>query len=116
MNKIASVLLIPIVALLFYNQVANWHFHKLPSGYIVEHAHPYSKSQKSDSNFPKHSHTELELIVLAILYTTVSLLVLVIPFAFAGQFIVKEVVTQYSFCLHKSSNRLADSLRGPPIN
>jgi len=66
-KKIALFITLPLVLWLFYNQAANWHFHLLENGDVVEHAHPYQNSGKSDSPFQDHHHTEFEFSVLSLI-------------------------------------------------
>lgn len=72
-------MIVPFLFLLFFNRVANWHFHILPSGLVIEHSHPFSKNTSSNSPFQNHSHTEFEIIVLTLIATLSGfLLVLVV--------------------------------------
>jgi hypothetical protein len=81
MKKLLSVVLILSTLALFYNNVINRHFHKLPNGIIVEHAHPFNKAaSSSDSPFENHHHTGLEYLILDMVYY--SGLILVMAFIF----------------------------------
>jgi hypothetical protein len=42
---------------LFTNSLVNRHSHRLPSGIIIEHAHPFSSNQ---TPIQQHSHTDKE--------------------------------------------------------
>ena len=55
---------IAILACFIANSSLNWHFHKLPTGIVVEHAHPYQKS-KSGVPFQNHNHNSFEFFFLS---------------------------------------------------
>ncbi len=57
---------------LFHNRVANWHFHELPNGIIVDHAHPYAKIPFSTNNFAEdHQHNDIEFLILDLIFKAV---------------------------------------------
>ena len=69
MKRLLSFVLILFVMALFFNNVVNWHYHRLPNGLVIEHAHPYSKSPFSaDSPYAKHNHSDFEFLVLGLVY------------------------------------------------
>jgi hypothetical protein len=56
--KHAAVFMLLIsVMWLFTNSLVNRHSHRLPSGIIIEHAHPFSSNQ---TPLQQHSHTDKE--------------------------------------------------------
>lgn len=60
-KHIISLLLIPLVVGIGINYIQNGHYHKLPGGEVVQHAHPYEKDTSApDSPFQKHHHTSFE--------------------------------------------------------
>ncbi len=68
LRKLVLIILIPALCWLFYNQVANWHYARLPNGLMIEHSHPYNKhTASSHSPIPNHSHTKSELLHLDII-------------------------------------------------
>lgn len=69
---------IPAVMMLYYNQKANWHFHILSNGMVVEHAHPFKKHHTPGTPFQSHHHTDLELSILAQLSNLAAMTVLVL--------------------------------------
>ncbi len=74
-----TLLLLPAFVFLMHNQVANWHYHLLPSGIPVKHAHPFDKSELPPKPFASHGHTDLELLLFGQLsqtFTTVLLVML----------------------------------------
>ncbi len=56
---------LPQVLWLFYNQAANWHFHRLENGCVMQHAHPYQKSGWGNTPFQDHKHTPIECSILS---------------------------------------------------
>jgi hypothetical protein len=60
-----------VVVLCFLtNTTLNQHFHKLSSGFVISHAHPFDKGN-AGKPFQDHHHTSLELIILEQLSHTV---------------------------------------------
>lgn len=59
-----SVIWAGIVLLLSYQQQLNrtWHYHQLPSGVLVKHAHPYHKNSNT-TNGSNHSHKANEILL-----------------------------------------------------
>ena len=47
-----------VLSLISFNQAYYGHFHRLPDGRTIYHAHPY---QQKDTPFPFHQHNSLEL-------------------------------------------------------
>ncbi|MFA8451339.1 MAG: hypothetical protein ACEPOW_11660 [Bacteroidales bacterium] len=59
-KKIVSSILLPIMLLLSWNTVSNWHYHILSSGEIVKHAHPFKKSSNNSNPIKSHTHSQCE--------------------------------------------------------
>ena len=71
MKKILSFVLVFITIGIFFNNNVYRHFHKLPNGLLIEHAHPYKSPVTSPSSLPasnlpceKHHHSNLEYLIL----------------------------------------------------
>ncbi len=121
MNRLLSVALIVFIQALFFNNAVNWHYHKLPNGIIVEHAHPFSKSKSTASSkapyspFEKHQHTEFEYLILDILYYGG----LVLLFAFLSLSVFREfknrVILSKLISFYGSIHSLLPPLRAPPV-
>jgi hypothetical protein len=66
LRRIAKVI-IPIFLVIavcaLTNETINQHFHKLPSGEIIRHAHPFKKSN-TGTPFQNHHHNASELVLL----------------------------------------------------
>ena len=52
------------IVIINYNIIANGHFHLDENGLFNFHAHPYSKGNDNLPFYPKHKHTQIELIYL----------------------------------------------------
>ena len=59
-RKFIAVAMVTFVALLAVNNSVFQHFHRLPDGQIVAHAHPFTKNTNPDSPFQSHKHTQFE--------------------------------------------------------
>lgn len=66
LRKIAH-LIVPVIILtvtcFIANSNLNQHYHKLSSGFVVKHAHPYQK-ENSDIPFQSHAHSSFEFFLL----------------------------------------------------
>jgi hypothetical protein len=115
MRKLLSFILIIATSALFYNNVSNWHFHMLPNGMIIEHAHPYRPASLPGSPFEKHTHSDLEFLIFDLIYYSGSILV----FLFAGIILLVQPVRIYRFnrpLLHTGSlYPTLPFLRAPPV-
>lgn len=77
LRQLLAILLLPLILLLYFNRMANWHYHQLSNGIVIEHAHPYPKTSDSRSYpFADHHHTDSEYYYLDVLFRTVFVLVL----------------------------------------
>lgn len=69
MKRLLSFVLIIFTLALFFNNAVNWHYHQLPNGIVVEHAHPYGKSSSASSSpFENHHHSDFEYLILDLVY------------------------------------------------
>jgi hypothetical protein len=59
---IIPVLLVGVICFLT-NSTINQHFHKLSSGIILKHSHPFNK-ENTGKPFQEHHHTSSELVIL----------------------------------------------------
>lgn len=73
---IIPVFLIVVICFLT-NATINQHFHKLSSGLVVKHAHPFDR-ENTGSPFQEHHHSSSELLLLEFMSTTVFWIYLVI--------------------------------------
>ncbi|HSV76740.1 MAG TPA: hypothetical protein VLH37_06885 [Bacteroidales bacterium] len=112
--RISIFLIILLVLGLFYNQAANWHFHLLGNGTIIEHAHPFNDENRSESPFPNHTHTAMEYNFLAqfsnvlVLLVFALFLLLLLSRGFISYF------SSYSLYLTQAPDLSGRLLRAPP--
>ena len=92
MKKTARII-IPVFLIIVFsfltNNIVNQHFHKLSSGQIVKHAHPYNE-ENSGTPFQKHHHSSSELLFLEQMSNTVFWVCLFFAFM-AMLFITAEI-------------------------
>jgi hypothetical protein len=112
-GRFIILLSLPAVMFLFHNQLANWHYHLLDNGMVVEHSHPYSKP-KSGSPFQQHSHSDLEYTILAQLSNILPLLVLLFFLAFTFESLKNAIGQKPLRIFFYSSYLSCNPLRGPP--
>jgi hypothetical protein len=116
MKKLISIFMIVSVMMLFYNNIANWHYHKLPNGIVVEHAHPFSKPA-SDPFYPfqKHQHSDIEYLILDIVYSIG--LIIVLMYTGLLLFLKLQKITRVLLPVpvFSSNNQALPPLRAPPI-
>jgi hypothetical protein len=114
MRRSVSFLLILLTLALFFNNAANWHFHKLPNGLIVEHAHPYAKFPSSDYPYQQHQHSDLEYLILDTIFHAAFIIVLL--FAGLRLLLPAKPVARSVMPVHIVNNRYTafPHLRGPP--
>jgi hypothetical protein len=116
MKRLLSFVLILFVMALFFNNAINWHYHRLPNGLVVEHAHPYSKSPFSaDSPFARHNHTDFEFLVLGLVYHSglIVLLAALMLSVFRESIFLPLILRPVPF--YSSGNTSLPLLRAPPL-
>lgn len=117
MARFLTLIILPAMMMLSYNQVANWHYHTGPLGIPVMHAHPFNKSELPASPFAKHSHTAMEFIIwgqLSQLFTlTLGLLMLIGLFFNLRR---KKFLLPYSSSFSNQLFCTLPLLRAPPVN
>ena len=59
-TKLLAAVLVIVVGILAVNSTANYHLHKLPSGQIVAHSHPFKSATEGNSPVQSHNHTRFE--------------------------------------------------------
>ena len=115
MKKHLSFILIIFTLALFFNNAVNWHYHQLPNGIVIEHAHPYEKPSSS-AGYPveNHHHSDIEYLILDLIFA--SGLIIILAFVglelflhFRKRLVVRELP---AIPIHKHS--LSPPLRGPP--
>ena len=84
-RKYLVIFILPALFWLFTNSVINWHYHQLPSGIIIQHAHPYKKQSTENSPIQSHDHSSVELVLLDLVSNPLFLLTVFI--VAVGQFL-----------------------------
>lgn len=112
MKKIIPLLLVLPMLWLFHNRMANWHFHELSNGIIIEHAHPYEKSPGTSSE--NHQHSAFEFLLLDLLFKAVYFILVLASFYqfFFRKFKALEKILIQAFVSLKHHG--IASLRAPP--
>ena len=114
-RKILVILTVPAVMWLFFNQLANWHYHVLPNGIVIEHAHPFTNNQVPGAPYQNHNHTDFEYTVLGLISSITGLIILTF---ILSSFLVRPwkrlllPATQVLFPPQVSKTHLQ---RGPPV-
>jgi len=109
--------LIPVTMLLVHNQLSNWHYHVLPSGIIVKHAHPYNKADNNNSPFGKHKHSDFEFFILGqIAALSVILLIFLFFFADISRRNQDLIPSRYLFPFDQQQKLSLRFLRAPPAS
>ena len=109
-KRIIGILSIALILMLIGNKAMFWHTHHLSDGSVIQHAHPYSKSQESQSG-TQHQHNNFEFL----LFQQLLILSLIAFFVFSIQ--RKKI---YSLVSKITENKKFDHLiylsrlRGPP--
>ncbi len=63
-RKSLALLLTVTLLLLLYNNTVNRHFHMLPGGLLIEHAHPFGSPASIFDGIDDHSHSDKEILLL----------------------------------------------------
>ena len=115
-QKIIAVILTIGVLLFFYNISSNWHYHKLPNGVIIVHAHPYVTQNNTSGNIPMntHHHTASQYAFFAGIMSTMVLLLLILIIKKQQQFLIKSYNNFHSIVDNRFIQQCFD-LRAPPL-
>ncbi len=116
MKRLLSFLLIASTLALFWNNAVNWHYHQLPNGIVVEHAHPYSKTPASPGTpFEKHHHSDFEYLILDLIYHgTLIVLMVVLALVAYRQLLMRNIRLKLPERVYSRYYSLP-LLRGPPL-
>jgi hypothetical protein len=115
MKKQLSIILIIFTLALFFNNAVNWHYHQLPNGIVIEHAHPYEKSSSSaGSPFQSHQHSDIEYLILDLIFGGGLIIVLVLPVLKLFLQFRERLLFVEPLAIPIQTPSLAPPLRGPP--
>ncbi len=64
-ENLGRILIVVSIVWMLHNYYSNWHYHRLPNGVLVVHAHPFSAGEHSKTPFPvdEHKHESSQLLV-----------------------------------------------------
>jgi hypothetical protein len=113
LDKYLLILLFPALSWLFINNSINGHSHRLKSGYIIYHAHPYKKDNTGKSPFQSHNHSNRELFLLDLISNI--LFILAMPFFLSTvQKLSREIKIYYRHTSPCLDTYTSQNYRGPP--
>jgi hypothetical protein len=108
--------IIPLVLVLYFNQVSNWHSHVLHNGLVIEHSHPFKNSKIPGTPFQNHHHSDFDYLLLAQMTLVLTLLATAFVFGLIG------LRSHFDFPIFSNSSfvktpELSNNLlRAPPAN
>ena len=114
-KKIIPALLVPVVMLWFFNSVNYRHYHKLPDGSVIAHAHPYNKKSSDTKPFKTHNHTSAELFFLSFFSNPVLILALLFFCIGKELFFSKSIIHHFSTNLPVKRFYPNRNYRAPPF-
>jgi hypothetical protein len=98
------------------NATINQHYHKLSSGIILSHAHPYQNSDDAGVPFKNHTHSRAEFIFLEQISTTVFWIYLFIVLLIPSLFIFKTVPVPVVIFIRKRFLYFLRNYHAPPFH
>ncbi|MBU0765248.1 MAG: hypothetical protein KJ607_10485 [Bacteroidetes bacterium] len=66
------------VFLLSFNSIINIHTHRLSSGEVIIHSHPYNHAKEEGAPYKPHRHTKTELLVISMISNPVFLVAFIL--------------------------------------
>ncbi len=111
-KKFVVLVLIGVMGMLIANKAVFLHTHKLSNGVVIEHAHPFDKSNDSKP-YKTHHHSNAAFY----LFTNLEILFLVLFLSFAFVlFVKKEQFLFESKVRYNSIGKSQKKGRAPPYN
>ena len=110
--KLVTWLVIGMMGMLIANKAVFMHTHKLSDGTVIEHAHPFNKTNDT-TPYKSHHHSKAELLF----FQNLDILLQIVFFTFALLTLVKKV--KYTFYIkprHTLSCIILHKGRAPPIS
>lgn len=115
-KKLILIILLPAISWLFFNSVYYRHLHKISSGIVISHAHPFSNTDCANSPFSGHNHSENEYILYDVLSN--SIIPILVGLFFGALLFLTVTDKLQSFPLENFYNCgycLIRDYRGPPF-
>ncbi len=119
LRKISRILVpVFLVVILCYvaNATINQHYHKLSSGVILSHAHPYQNSDNPGIPFKDHNHSSAEFIFLEQISITVFWISLIILLLTPSLGIFKELSVPVVHFFRKQYLYFLRNYHAPPFH
>ncbi len=114
-QKYASVLLLFMLLTVMYNNITNKHYHLLPNGQMIVHAHPFSKNESNEAQ-KQHTHSSNQLFVIIQINNLFSLILTVSFLLLCIQENLKKKIVQFQIKPTFSFPKINYRLRAPPLN
>ena len=109
---IIPVLLVSIICF-FSNLALNQHFHKLSSGEVVKHAHPFKKGNAGNP-FQEHNHTAAEMVMLEQISNNFINIHSAIKMPAPPWTAIEDLKPQLIASIRNSEHSLLNNYRAPP--
>ncbi len=119
LRKISRVLIpVFLVLICFYitNETINQHYHKLSSGIILSHSHPYHENNDAGVPFKNHNHSSGEFIVLQLISTTLFWFCILIFLLAPILFVFKKHTFQIIILFRKRDLYFLRNYHAPPFH
>ena len=107
-------ILLPAIFLLYFNQASNGHYHKLPNGEIICHAHPYHHQNNDQSPFENHPHSKSEYFILSLLSNLLTLLCFFLVLANFIKIFCRKIEYKTNEIFPPYKYKYSNVYRGPP--
>lgn len=107
-------ILLPAIFCLYFNQASNGHYHKLPNGEIVHHAHPYHHQNNNEHPFEDHQHSKSEYFILALLSNPLTLLCFFLVLTNPIKILYRKIEYQTNETFSTYKYNYPNVYRGPP--
>ncbi|MBL7904894.1 MAG: hypothetical protein JNL22_07720 [Bacteroidales bacterium] len=112
-NHLTLVLLLPAVLWLFTNSLINRHNHRLPSGVVIQHAHPWQNAGDR-LPFQSHKHSEQEIACFD-QFAAISTLLIGIMTLVILLLVLRLAVSRFTTKAEILNQKIVYRLRPPPF-
>ncbi|GAO29351.1 hypothetical protein [Geofilum rubicundum] len=114
-KQLLVLLSLPFLIWLYHNQMVNWHYHQMDNGAVIKHAHPYSSARIPGQPYQDHQHTSAEFFMLALLFSSTSLLAILIVLGILFSCLNTSLFIPRTSRLIVFGYQWTNQLRGPPV-
>lgn len=114
-ENLGRILIVASIVWMLHNYYSNWHYHRLPNGVLVVHAHPFSAGEHAATPFPVDNHKHEVAQVLMLDYNHLVFVFGVFLIAFGFESLVKrKKKILYRMYIPKAFYGKYFHLRAPP--